>query len=129
MGDIYDGQVWKDWQCWDGRDFLATHYLAVTLNLDWFQSFSHVNYSVVVIYMVILNLPREERYKVENIILISIIPGPKEPKLTINSFLTPLVDELKELWDGMSVPISTPVKGDVVIRLAVICVACDIPAV
>ena len=130
MGDIYDGQVWKDWQCWDGRDFLATPYsLAVTLNLDWFQPFSHVNYSVGVIYMVILNLPREERYKVENIILVSIIPGPKEPKLTINSFLTPLVDELKELWDGISVSISTPVKGDVVIRLAVICVACDIPAV
>lgn len=87
MGDIYDGQVWKDWQCWNGRDFLATPYsLAVTLNLDWFQPFSHVNYSVGVIYMVILNLPREERYKVENIVLVSVIPGPKEPKLTINFF-------------------------------------------
>ena len=130
MGDVYDGQVWKDWQCWHGRDFLAVPYsLVVTLNLDWFQPFSHVNYSVGVLYMVILNLPREERYKLENIILVSIIPGPKEPKLTVNSFLAPLVEELKELWDGISVPVSVPTKGNVVIRLAVICVACDIPAV
>lgn len=130
MGDIYDGQVWKDWQCWNRCDFLASPYcLAVTLNLDWFQPFSHINYSVGVIYMVILNLPREERYKIENIILVSIIPGPKEPKLTVNSFLAPLVEELKELWDGITVPVSVPIKGDVVIRLAVICIACDIPAV
>ena len=45
----------------DGHDFLSTPYsLAVMLNLDRFQPFSHVNYSVGVIYMVILNLPREE---------------------------------------------------------------------
>ena len=77
--------------------------------------------------MVILNLPREERYKLEDIILVSIIPGPKKPKLTVNSFLAPLVEELEELWDGITIPVSVPTKGNVVIRLAVICVACDIP--
>ena len=62
-----------------GMDVIS-YSLAVTLNLDWFQPFSHVNYSVGVgiIYMVILNLPREKRYKVENIILVSVIPGPKK---------------------------------------------------
>ena len=29
----------------------------------------------------------------ENIILCGIIPGPKEPKLTMNSFISPLVKE------------------------------------
>lgn len=43
--------------------------------------------------------------------------------------MAPLVEELKELWDGISVPLCVPIKGNVVIRLAVICVACDIPAV
>ena len=37
-------------------------------------------YSTGVIYLTSLNLPRNERYKPENIILIGIIPGPKEPK-------------------------------------------------
>ena len=69
--------------------------------------------------MIILNLPREECYKVENIIFVSIIPRPKEPKTTINSLLTPHVEELKELWHRISVPLSIPVKGEVVIHLAV----------
>ena len=40
-----------------------------------------------------------------------------------------LVEELKELWDGISVPLTVPSEGNVVIRLAIICIACDIPAV
>jgi hypothetical protein len=30
--------------------------------------------------------------------IVGIIPGPKEPKKIINSYLTPLVLELKEAW-------------------------------
>ena len=64
---------------------------------------------------------------VENIILIGIMPGPKEAKKTINSFLTPLVIELQEAWDhGFNTmsPQNIPVR----IKLAMSCVACDIPA-
>ena len=128
MSDVYDGNIWKEWQCWKGRNFLSLPYsLATTLNLDWFQPYTHVNYSVGVFYMVILNLPREERYKIENIVLLAIIPGPREPKLTVNSFLGPLVEELKDLWEG--VPISLASKETVIVQLAVVCIACDIPAV
>lgn len=130
MTDVYDGRLWEEWQVMDGRDFLASPFsLVTTINLDWFQPFTHVNYSVGVLYMVILNLPREQRYKIENIILISIIPGPREPKHTINSFLTPLVEELNDLWNGISVTIGTSPKRTVMVRLAVMCIACDIPAV
>ena len=59
-------------------------------------------YSVGAIYLTIQNLPRSERFKVENILLIGVIPGPKEPKYNINSYLTPLVVELKEAWNGTS---------------------------
>ena len=112
----------------EGRNFLSLPYsLATTLNLDWFQPYTHVNYSVGVFYMVILNLPREERYKIENIVLLAIIPGPREPKLTVNSFLGPLVEELKDLWEG--VPISLASKETVIVQLAVVCIASDIPAV
>ena len=73
LGDIYDGRIWED--------FLAQKYSwCLALNVDWFQPFSHVTDSVGALYMVILNLPRELRYKRENMILVGIIPGPREPK-------------------------------------------------
>ena len=34
-------------------------------------------------------------------IIVGIIPGSKEPKGDINSFLKPLVDELMGFWDGV----------------------------
>lgn len=130
MTDVYDGRLWQEWQVMNGQDFLASPFsLVTTINLDWFQPFTHVNYSVGVLYMVILNLPREQQYKMENIILISIIPGPREPKHTINSFLAPLVEELRDLWNGISVTIGTSPKRTIMVRLAVMCIACDIPAV
>lgn len=37
-------------------------------------------YSVGAIYLIVLNLPRHERFKEENIILVGMTPGPNEPK-------------------------------------------------
>ena len=42
--------------------------------------------------MVVMNLPRDERFKPENLLVVGIIQEPKEPKHHINSFLQPLVD-------------------------------------
>ena len=69
------------------------------LNVDWFQPFKHSPYSVGVIYLALLNLPRSERYKPENIIITGIIPGPDEPSKDINTYIKPLVEGLEELWD------------------------------
>jgi len=74
LADIYDGAVYN------GRPFLSQPYnLTVMLNCDWFQPFEHSYYSVGVLYLVILNLPRYICFKPINIIIASIIPGPKEP--------------------------------------------------
>ena len=54
-----------------------------------------------VIYLVFVNLSREIRFRKENVIIIGVIPGPKEPKGNINFFLKPLVDELLDLWNGV----------------------------
>ncbi len=52
------------------------------------------------------------------------MPGPKESSLTINSYLSPLVDE-----QGLLIPIQ---RGNttthVNVRMALTCVSCDIPA-
>ena len=97
------------------------------MNVDWFEPFERGVYSVGVIYLTVQNLPREERYKPENIILVGIIPGPSEPKLSINSYLAPLVIELQEAW-GKGFTLTTYNKSIVTVKLALTCVACDIPA-
>ena len=126
LADIYDGRVWKEFKCVDGKPFLDIPYnFAFSVNIDWFQPFKHTTDSVGAIYLSILNLPRTERYKPENIILCGIIPGPSEPKQTINSYLYPLVQELLKLWKGVY---SLSSQGVVLVRAALICVSCDLPA-
>ena len=126
LSDIYDGQVWKQFHVYKGQPFLSEpHNLAVMLNCDWFQPFAQSRYTVGVIYLVILNLPRAIRFRPENIIITSIIPGPKEPK-SMNSYLRPLVKELNALWtDGFSLSINSQT---VKIRVALLATVCDIPA-
>ena len=124
--DIYDGLVWEKFQSVGGTPFLQIpNNLGFILNIDWFNSFTHIEYSVGVLYLVIANLPRSERYKIENAIIVGVLPGPKEPKRHMNSYLKPLVDELLELWKGtyLSAPgVFVPV------RCALLCVSCDLPA-
>ncbi len=55
----------------------------------------------------IMNIPRSERYKEKNILLVGLIPGPTEPKQHVNHFLSPLVDDLK-LYEGVIFNYSNP---------------------
>ena len=73
--DIYDGKIWEE-----NLHFLSKdNHFGLMLNVDWFQPFSSKTYSVGVIYATIMNLPREERFKKENVLILGIIPGPEEP--------------------------------------------------
>ena len=83
MADVYDGKIWKDFLTYGGKDFLkAPRNYGLMLNFDFFQPLKRrSDYSVGVFYLVLLNLPREERFKWENIIIIGIVPSlKKEPK-------------------------------------------------
>ena len=124
--DIYQGNVWKELS---STGFLShVNSLAVMLNVDWFRSHKHSPGSVGVIYLVLLNLPRHERYKLENITVVGILPGPSEPKLTANTFLEPLVKELQTLW---ACKFRFNVCGSFckrLIKVGLICVSSDIPA-
>jgi hypothetical protein len=99
--------------------------LGLLINVDWFQPYKHVNYSVGAIYIAILNFPRRLRFRRENMILVGIIPGPHEPSLHINSFLEPLVQDLLKLWKGIEMPTT---EGTQVLRAALLCNSSDIPA-
>ena len=131
FGDIYDGKIWKKFSSSELGNFLCSpcSYL-LCLNIDWFQPFSRVTYSVGVIYLTILNLPRHIRYKPNNIILCGVIPGPSEPALTLNSYLTPLCDDLRQFWEGITLPVAVnkAANVNVFVRLALACISCDLPA-
>ncbi len=130
LKDIYDGEVWKKFQSLNGSPFLAAPYTyALVLNIDWFQPYTHTTSSVGVIYIAILNLPRYVRYKRKNSLLIGIIPGPSEPTHDLNSVLEPFVSELKSFWQGvpLNVRTSSGLQSKIV-RTALLCVACDLPA-
>ena len=124
--DIHHGDVWKELS---STGFLNNaNSLGLMLNVDWFRPHKHSPGSVGVLYLVIIDLPREHRYKLENVLVVGILPGPTEPKLTANTFLGPLIEELKTLWNAkvrFSVHRSMFKKP---IKIGLVCVTCDIPA-
>ena len=137
MSDIYDGEIWKNFpsqpNMTDSQQFFtretADSHLGIMINLDWFQPFESSSYSSGVIYGVICNLPREMRFKRENMLYLGLLSGPNEVKLhKINHYLSPIVDELLEFWDGVDLPLTNEHPIGRRIRLAVICCSNDIPA-
>ena len=134
--DIYDGQVWqtlKESSEDDSpkffRDEVADSHLGLMLNLDWFQPYDGTVYSIGVIYAAICNLPRDIRFKRENLLTLGLLPGPSEVSLhKINHYLAPIVDELESLWDGITINQTNECKNGKRIRAALILVSCDIPA-
>jgi len=98
LGDVYDGSVWRDFQSVDGKPFLSTkNNYALSIFVDWFQPWKRVQYSVGVLFACILNLPREERHKKENIFLIGVFPGGTEKNLNLQHLLVPFVQCMLEL--------------------------------
>ena len=122
--DIYDRSVLKQFVT---NGFLCDqNSLALQFNFDWLQPFTRRNnISVGAIYLSILNLPRKERYKLENVILLGIIPNLTKEPSTLEYLLRPLIEELKIFYeDGIHLP-----KTDRLIRCVLICVTCDLPAI
>ena len=128
LKDIYSGKIWNKFQYYNGEPLLASsHTYALMLNIDWFQPYALLEYSVGAIYLAIMNLPYEQRFKRENIILVGTIPGPTEPHRDINQYLRPLVYELLELLDGIPMKIYGEQELQVV-KAILIGVSCDMPA-
>jgi len=127
--DVYDRKVWKDVMTCNGKDSLnSPRSLAFVLNVDWFQPYvRRSDVSVGVIYLVLLNLPREERFKWENVILVGVIPDMETMPKSINPFLEPLVGELQVLWKGIRLHSSCS-SIPLLYRGAILLAVSDIPA-
>ena len=126
--DVYDGHLWKEFQCYSDHPFLSEQLnFGLMMNMDIFQPFKHIQYSLGAIYIItIFNLPRGIRSK-QNTILVGLIPGPHEPRHDINTFLEPFVSDLLRFWCGVELNVASGGCRKL-IRCALLCVACDIPA-
>lgn len=141
LDDIFQGANIRQFKGPDGEAHFmfaggessdAGRYL-FSLSLDFFNPLRNIaggkTVSVGVISLACLNLPIGLRFKPENMFLLGIIPGPKEPSLdAINPYLRPLVNELLELWTGVRFTRTSRYPLGRLIFCAVVCVVCDIPA-
>jgi hypothetical protein len=136
LTDIYDGKVWKTFKEsaeQDSDNFFrpekADTHLGLIINMDWFQPYDGTIYSTGVLYAAICNLPRDIRFKRENLLILGLMPGPNEVSLhKINHYLAPIVDELELLWGGVTLNKTYDSQEGKNIRAALILVSCDIPA-
>ena len=125
MADVYDGDVWQqdEWvEFWDESEY----NVGLQLNLDWLEPHKSAQYSLGAIYLVILNLPRDIRYKRENIILVATLPDSSEHVGTTSRLVLPMVQQLIRLWDGEEEVI--PGSGGEKMRAALLQITADLPA-
>ena len=118
----------QNFQVGDQRPFLRIrNNLFLKLNLYCFNLNNQTQYRVGVLIPFFDNLPRAERYELENMIITGTIPGPKAPKQHIYMYLKHFVDELLELWK-IKVLTKTTTFTTVQVKCALSCIACVIPA-
>lgn len=92
--DLFDGSLYKE-LVEDGY-FADERDIALIGSADGFQIFKQKTDDCWVVMFINANLAPSERVKKENLLISLIIPGPSQPK-HFNSFLRPVIDELKLL--------------------------------
>jgi len=84
---------------YDGRLLAAPGTIALQLFADWYQKHAQGHHSVGLLWACVLNLPREERYELHNMLLVGVLPGPKgTSKAQLQGVLQVVRDELIELF-------------------------------
>ena len=121
----------------DNTPFFAKHgdelRLAFSLGADSFHPLGSLeakqSMSATALYMVLLNLPKDQRFKYKNMYLVGVIPGPSKPSLEqINHVLSLLVLELLEFWKGVYYTQTYKFPGGRLSKGALIALVCDMLA-
>jgi hypothetical protein len=137
MKDMFDGEILRDFKGPDGLHFSLggnEGRYVFSLCVDYFNPLGNKQAgkkkSIGLIALVCLNLPPELRYKPENMFLFGIVPGPHEPPLAcLNRYLSYLMDQLLEFWHtGIRYSRTNRFYFGRVVRCALICLVCDLPA-
>jgi hypothetical protein len=139
MDDIWDAPGLYEIPGPDGHPFI--HKCAnnegcyvFSFNMDGFNPFqlkqAGRSATVMGLYMVCLNLPPERCFRTENMFLVGIVPGPKEPSMEdINHFLKVLIDDLLESYiTGMHYTRTWKYPNGRNTRSALVLIICNLPA-
>ncbi|KAI7941584.1 hypothetical protein MJO29_013658 [Puccinia striiformis f. sp. tritici] len=103
--DIQDSRIWKQFVGANGEQFTANGgNITFGMFMDGINPHGNriagKHVSVTFMIMICYSLPVSLRYRSENIFLVGIAPGPKEPSLEqVNWILQPVVEQLKSLWN------------------------------
>lgn len=107
MCNIWDGEALRNFRGPDDKLFLdcppGESRLIFSVHAEKFGCIANqqggMQVTREVLCMVCLNLPRNLRYRPENIYLVGVIPGLSEPSaIQMNHILSPLIDVLLEMW-------------------------------
>ncbi|XP_025703763.1 uncharacterized protein [Arachis hypogaea] len=98
-----DAEAWKDFDAKYPDFSNDARSVRLALASDGFNPFRNMSttYSIWPVILILYNLPPWLCMKQTSFILSMIILGPKMPGNNIDVYLEPLVDELKQLWDGV----------------------------
>ena len=98
--NVYDEQTWEDFNGANKFDlFRKPRKYGLMLNLDLFCPYKHIkNFPVGVFYLVVLKLPRHIKFRRENVIIYGISSRFSHEPPT-DTFVAPLVEELKNTWN------------------------------
>ena len=98
--DIWDGKLLQELR--ERGLFMNKSDISLSFHTDGVKLFkSRQSFHVWPLLIIIHNLPPDQGFKKENVLLLGVIPGPNQPK-DLDSFLRPLIDELKDLQAGVS---------------------------
>lgn len=98
-----DSDAWKALDSFDIEFASEERNVRIGLATDGFTPFSMTaaSYSCWPVFAIPYNLPPEDCMKDEFMFLTLIIPGKDHPGVNLNVMLEPLIEELKELWEGV----------------------------
>ena len=125
-----DARAWKHFNKVHA-DF-ATNIRNVYLGLctDGFSPFgmSGRQYSLWPVILTPYNLPPDMCMEQEFLFLTILIPGPKHPKRSLDVFLQPLIEELKQLWSEGVRTYDCSLKNNFTMRAVLLWTISDFPA-
>ncbi|XP_059315491.1 uncharacterized protein LOC132066130 [Lycium ferocissimum] len=125
-----DGEAWKHFDR-TYPDFASeSRNIRLGLCADGFTpySVSAAPYSCWPVFLTPYNLPPEMCMTSPYIFLNCVIPGPRNPKVLIDVYLQPLIDELKQLWCEGVVTYDISTKSNFNMRASLMWTVNDFPA-
>lgn len=135
ISDIHESRIWKEFKGPDGQQFTArSGNLVFAMFVDAINPFGNKasghHVSITFVVLVCLTLPVTLRHRPENIFLVGIAPGPREPSLEqMNWILLPLVTQLQNIWSpGLLLARTHSCPRGRLVRAALIPFIADIPS-